>query len=79
MNSMLLTWQPYIFLIIIFLLILIFCLCRVTLVGAIGRHITIFDFKRLIAYIISLDTEVLYCAEKFIAAYLVHFLLIAHY
>ena len=62
MNSMLMTWRPYFFLIIIFLLILILSWCRVTLVGAIGRHITILNFKRLAAYIIFLDTETSYFA-----------------
>ena len=54
---MLITWRAYVFVIIIFLLILIPSWCRVTLVGAIGRHITIFYFKGIAAYIIFLDTK----------------------
>ena len=49
---MLMTWlADFFFIIIIFLLILVLSWCRVTFVGAIGRHITILDFKRLAAYI----------------------------
>ena len=49
---MLMTWRAYVFVIIIFLLILISSWCRVTLVSAIGRHITILYFKGLAAYVI---------------------------
>ena len=57
MNSMLMTWRAYFFLIIIFFLILILTWCRVTLVGTIGCHITILEFKGLAGYYIFLDTE----------------------
>ena len=57
MNSMLMTWRAYFFLIIILLLSLILSWYRVTVMGAIGRHITILDFKWLVTYIIFLDTE----------------------
>ena len=57
MSSMLMTWRAYFVLIIIFLLIVILSWCRVTLVGTIRRDITIFDFKKLAAYIIILDTN----------------------
>ena len=56
-NLMLMTWRMDVFLLIIFLLILIFNWFRMTLVGAIRRHITILYFKRLAAYIIFLDTK----------------------
>ena len=47
---MLKTWLAVLFfIIIIFLLILVLSWFRVTLVDAIGRHITILDFKRLAA------------------------------
>ena len=56
---MLMTWRAYVFLIFIFLLILILRWCRVTLVSAIGRHITILYFKGLAAYIVFLDNKAL--------------------
>ena len=40
-----------------FVFIFILSWCRVTLMGAIGRHITILDFKRFAANIIFLDTK----------------------
>ena len=76
---MLMNWRAYVFLIINFLLILILSWCRVTLVGAIKRHITILYFKGLAAYIIFLDTKTPYCAKRFVNARLVQVLLIAHH
>ena len=54
---MLTNWLADFLPIIIFVVILVLSLCRVTFVGAIGRHIIILDFKRLAAYIIFFDTE----------------------
>ena len=45
------------FFVIIILLIPIVHYCRVTMKGIIWRHITILDFKRLVAYIIFLATD----------------------
>ena len=45
--------------------------CRVTLVFAIRRQISILDFKRLATYIIFLDTTAPALAEKFVNANLV--------
>ena len=56
---MLMTWLADFFLIIIFLLIFVLSWCRVKFVGAIGRHITILDFKRFAAYIIFLIPRLL--------------------
>ena len=77
--SMLKTWRPYFFFIIIFILILILSCCRVTLVGAIRRHITILYFKQLAAYNIFLDTEASNCAKQLIVADLVQVMLIANH
>ena len=71
---MLKTWWAYVFLIIIFIFGLILSWCRVTLVGAIRRHITILNFKRLAAYIMFLHTKALYSAKIFIDAQLVQVL-----
>ena len=74
---MLMTWPAYFFLVINFLFNLILSCCRVTLLGAIVRIITILDYKRFAANIIFSDTEATLCAEKFINAHLVQVLLIA--
>ena len=54
---MLITWRAYVLPNFIFILILILSWCRVTLVCAIWRHITIFDVKRLAANIIFFETK----------------------
>ena len=71
------TWPVYVFVIIFFILILYWC--RVTLVFAIKRNITIFYFKGLAAFIIVLETKALKFAKKFVNANLVQVLLIAHH